>query len=245
MHQSGHGHGLGGRPRSMERGVPRNSAEFRNEDGERGTQMDTCTTRTSKVETLRIDAERGTKFELFLEILHCRSPPSFLRTLVRAAQYRMMAMALPAGQAAVDDSAPSNFSALLTRWVFRADPWLQRAFEAEEKLQDETTGADTFVTVPRPSNAGYDSTRMFSFSTARWHQWKDLPAKAGLVVSNAHEVGVDVAPGDWFLLQSKWRSRHDNAIPGAIHSLCTERYVILATAPGRLLVASSRVVTLR
>jgi hypothetical protein len=74
MHQSGHGHVLGGRPRSMERGVPRKSAKFRNEDGERGTQMDTCTTRTSKVQTLRTDAERGTKFDLFLEKLALPTP---------------------------------------------------------------------------------------------------------------------------------------------------------------------------
>jgi hypothetical protein len=100
----------------------------------------------------------------------------------------MDAIALPADQA-VDDSPPSNFSTLLTRWVFRVDPWLQRVFEKRATIRDETTGALTDVTEWRTSCAGYDPTRMFSFTTARWHQWNDLPANVGLVVSNA--VGVD------------------------------------------------------
>jgi hypothetical protein len=154
-------------------------------------------------ETLHINPERSTPFELCPRTfdIYIADPRrySFVRWSAQR-NYRMEAVALPAGQAAVDDSAPSNFSTLLTRWVFRVDPWLQRAFEALEKNQDETTGKWTYVTIPRPSIAGYDSNRMFSFTTARWHQWKDLPAKVGLVVSNAHKVGVNVAPEDWRLL---------------------------------------------
>jgi hypothetical protein len=56
---------------------------------------------------------------------------------------------------------------------------------------------------------------MFSCTTARWHQWKDLPAEVGLVVSNA--VGIDrVPPLDGMLLQDHWHLRHHHARVGAI-----------------------------
>jgi hypothetical protein len=131
-----------------------------------------------------------------------------------AAQYCSEALALPAGQPAMTDEPPANFSALLATTVFIEDPWLPRAFQV---VQVTTAGAVPDVYVPGTSIASWDRARMFPCSTAGWHQWKDLPDKVGLVVSTAYAPPAVPPPIRWAYLRRTWDLRHFNAITGAIH----------------------------
>jgi hypothetical protein len=129
----------------------------------------------------------------------------------------------------MDDSAPSDFRALMTRQMFRIDPWIQRAFEAQApRTTDEDSELPPHVPEPGESIAEYKPSRITPMTTARWHQWTDLPEKARSVVSTAEATRYD-----WMYLAESWNGRHRAGITrGAIQSP-SRKCVILVVASGR------------
>jgi hypothetical protein len=135
----------------------------------------------------------------------------------------------------MNDSAPSDFCSLITRQVFRVDPWIQRAFEAQApQTADEGSGLQPHVPVPEESVAWCNPTRIIPMTTARWYHWTDLPDKARSVVSTA-EPDRDI--------RRNWGARHDNGIPPSAIQLPSRMCVILVTAP-ELVAASGSAITL-
>jgi hypothetical protein len=128
----------------------------------------------------------------------------------------------------MDDSAPSDFRSLMTRQVFRVDPWSQRAFEGQApRRTDERSGLQRHVPVPGESTAEHDPSRIIPMTTARWYQWTELPEKARSVVATAEPDRYD-----WKKLAESWNGRHRAGIPGAIQSP-SRKCVILVVASGR------------
>jgi hypothetical protein len=134
--------------------------------------------------------------------------PAVLCTSLRAAQYRVEALAVPAGQAAMEDKAPETLSGLLECVVFAGDPWHQRAF-----LNGDPPA-------PVTSKATWNESNTCPFTTASWSEWNLLEKVQPAADAVASVQGYEMW-SCWDHVQNRWGDRHSNADDdaSALHAL--------------------------